>query len=112
MQAAADRLAAELAAVEIRPPSVAVVTNVEAEPNQDATRVRELLIRQVTAPVRWEESIQKLEALGVTEAVELGAGRVLAGLVKRITPGIAVHAAGAPEEIAAFVAVEGEERHA
>ena len=65
MQPAADRLAAELSAVEIRPPSVPVVTNVEAEPNQDATRVRELLIRQVTAPVRWEESIRRLEALGV-----------------------------------------------
>ena len=112
MQPAADRLAAELAAAEIRPLTVAVVTNVEANPNQDATRVRELLTRQVTAPVRWEESIRKLEALGVGAAVELGAGRVLAGLVKRITPGIVVHAAGTPEEIAAFVAAEGEERHA
>jgi [acyl-carrier-protein] S-malonyltransferase len=89
------------------------VTNVEAEPNRDATRVRELLTRQVTAPVRWEESVRRLESLGIGEAAEVGAGRVLAGLVKRISPGIAVHAAGTPEEIAAFVAAQGaEETHA
>jgi [acyl-carrier-protein] S-malonyltransferase len=113
MQPAADRLAAELARVEIRPLAFPVVTNVEAEPNRDATRVRELLTRQVTAPVRWEESVRRLESLGIGEAAEVGAGRVLAGLVKRISPGIAVHAAGTPEEIAAFVAAQGaEETHA
>lgn len=99
MQPAADRLAAELARVEVAAPSVPVVTNVEAAPNQDAGRVRALLTEQVTAPVRWEESIEKLAAMGVTEAIEVGAGNVLAGLVKRIAPGINVRGAGDPESI-------------
>ena len=86
MQPAADRLAGELARIEFRAPSVPVVTNVEAAPNQDPQRLRALLVEQVTAPVRWEESVQKLAALGVTQAVEVGAGTVLAGLVKRIAP--------------------------
>ena len=53
----------------------------------------------MTAPVRWEESVQKLAALGVTQAVEVGAGAVLAGLVKRIAPAIEVRPAGDPEAI-------------
>ncbi|HXU82613.1 MAG TPA: ACP S-malonyltransferase, partial [Polyangia bacterium] len=81
MKPAADRLAAELARIEVMAPAVPVVTNVEAAPNQDAARVCELLVRQVTAPVRWEESIQRLGAMGVSGAVEVGVGRVLAGLV-------------------------------
>ncbi|HET6147729.1 MAG TPA: ACP S-malonyltransferase [Polyangia bacterium] len=99
MAPAAERLAAALAQIPVAAPSVPVVTNVEAAPNQDAARVRELLARQVTAPVRWEESIQRLAAMGVSGAVEVGAGRVLAGLVKRIAPAIAVHAASDPESI-------------
>jgi [acyl-carrier-protein] S-malonyltransferase len=99
MQPAADRLAAELARIEFRAPAVPVVTNVEATPNQDPQRLRALLVEQVTAPVRWEESIQKLAALGVTQAVEVGAGAVLAGLVKRIAPTIEMRPAGDPEAI-------------
>jgi [acyl-carrier-protein] S-malonyltransferase len=97
MQPAADRLADELARIEFRVPTVPVVTNVEAASNQDPQRLRALLIQQVTAPVRWEESVQKLAALGVTQAVEVGAGAVLAGLVKRIAPTIEVKPAGDPE---------------
>ena len=62
-------------------------------------RLRSLLVQQVTAPVRWEESVQKLAALGVTQAVEVGAGAVLAGLVKRIAPTIEMRPAGDPEAI-------------
>jgi [acyl-carrier-protein] S-malonyltransferase len=62
--------------------------------------VRSLLVRQVTAPVRWEESIQTLAGQGITEAVEVGAGAVLAGRVKRIAPGLNVRRAGDPEAIA------------
>jgi [acyl-carrier-protein] S-malonyltransferase len=104
MQPAAERLAAALADVRVAAPLVPVVTNVEALENQDAARVRDLLTRQVTAPVRWEESVSRLAALGVTEAVEIGAGRVLAGLVKRIAPAITVHAASDPASIAALAA--------
>jgi [acyl-carrier-protein] S-malonyltransferase len=102
MQPAADRLAAELARVEVAPLEAPVVTNVEAAPNQDPGRVRELLTRQVTAPVRWEESVQRLGALGVTAAVEIGAGNVLAGLVRRIAPAIEVQSAGDPDTIEAL----------
>ena len=97
MQPAADRLAGELARLEFGAPRIPVVTNVEATPNQDPARLRALLVEQVTAPVRWEESILKLAALGVTGAIEVGAGAVLAGLVKRIAPSIEVRAAGDPD---------------
>jgi [acyl-carrier-protein] S-malonyltransferase len=102
MQPAADRLAGELARVEVKPPEVPVVTNVEAKPNQDAARVKELLERQVTAPVRWEESVQCLAGLGVDSVVEVGAGNVLGGLVRRIAPELTVHAAGDPASIEAL----------
>ncbi len=99
MQPAAERLAAELAKIDVAPLQVPVVTNVEAAPNQDATRVRALLTQQVTAPVRWEESVQRLAGMGVDRAIEVGAGAVLAGLVKRIAPTIAVQGAGDPQTI-------------
>ena len=102
MQPAAERLASELAQVEVKAPAVPVVSNVEATPNQDASRVKDLLARQVTAPVRWEESVQCLAGLGVNAVVEVGAGNVLGGLVRRIAPDIAVHAAGDPASIEAL----------
>jgi [acyl-carrier-protein] S-malonyltransferase len=110
MRPAAERLAAELERVKIAPPAVPVVSNVEAVPNQDPARVRELLVRQVTAPVRWEESVERIAALGVTAAVELGAGKVLTGLVKRIAKSITMHAAGDPESLAATAAALTGER--
>jgi len=110
MQPAADRLAAELARVEIAAPAVPVVTNVEAAPNQDPTRVRELLTRQVTAPVRWEESVERLASMGVTRAIEVGAGNVLAGLVRRIAPAITTASAGDPDAVVALTTDAGEDR--
>jgi len=102
MQPAADRLADQLARVTVGALAIPVVTNVEAAPNQDATRVRDLLTRQVTAPVRWEESVQCLAAMEFTQAVEVGHGGVVAGLVKRIAPSITVRGAGDPDSIAAL----------
>jgi [acyl-carrier-protein] S-malonyltransferase len=67
-----------------------VVTNVEATPNADRARVLPLLLQQVTSPVRWVETIQAMVSAGVTRMVELGPGRVLAGLVRRIAPGVEV----------------------
>ena len=107
MQPAATALARELAKIEFKAPRVPVVTNVEAAPNQDPARMADLLVRQVTAPVRWEESVRQLAAMGVGGAVEVGAGHVLAGLVRRITPAFPVHSAGDPDKIAAIVP-EGE----
>ncbi len=84
MKPAADQLAAALAGVAIPAPRVPVIHNVTAQPNQDPERIRALLIEQVTAAVRWEESVQAIAAMGVTRAYELGSGSVLRGLVKRI----------------------------
>jgi [acyl-carrier-protein] S-malonyltransferase len=104
MQPAADQLGAALAEVPIERPSVPVVTNVEATPCDDPEKLRRLLAVQVTAPVRWEETVQRLLAMGTTRGVELGAGNVIAGLCKRITPPLPVLSAGDPEGIAALAA--------
>jgi len=86
MAPAAEKLRGELERVKVAPLRIPVVANVTAEPNQDAARVKELLFQQVTGSVRWEESVQKLAAMGVDEAFEVGPGTVLAGLIKRIAP--------------------------
>jgi [acyl-carrier-protein] S-malonyltransferase len=89
MAPAAEKLALELARVrfaDARPP---VVTNVDAEPNSDGSRVAELLRRQVTAPVRFVEMVRRMQALGVTRLLEIGPGRVLGGLVARIDRSLA-----------------------
>lgn len=82
------RLSDVLAPMPFQAPSCPVVTNVEAAPNADASRIRPLLIEQVTSPVRWIECVQAMEKAGVTKVVELGPGKVLTGLVKRIAKGI------------------------
>lgn len=104
MKPAAEQVAAALADVAIAEPSVPVVANVTAEPTRDPAKIRELLIRQVTAPVRWESSIQAIAGLGVTRAYELGSGAVLKGLVKRIADTIDVSTIGEPHEVKAFKA--------
>jgi [acyl-carrier-protein] S-malonyltransferase len=84
MQPAAERLAKVLAQIALADPQVPVISNVEALPNSNGELVRELLVAQVCAPVRWDESVQKMAELGVTRFVEIGPGKVLSGLVKRI----------------------------
>jgi len=88
MQPAAERLARVLDSVAVAPLQFPVITNVEATPCTDAERVKGLLVRQVVSPVRWQESVEALARLGCTTAVEVGPGRVLSGLVKRIVPQI------------------------
>lgn len=102
MAPAAAGLAEALAKVELRPPSAPVVTNVTAAPVSEPARLRELLIQQVTGTVRWEESVQALAALGVRRGYELGAGSVLKGLVKRISPEIEVTSIGEPADVDAL----------
>jgi [acyl-carrier-protein] S-malonyltransferase len=77
-----------LSAVQFHAPQAPIITNVEAAPNADPARIKGLLLQQVTASVRWVECVQALERAGVTRVVELGPGRVLCGLVKRISKGI------------------------
>ncbi len=86
MQPVVPRLSDVLTA--FRNPLVPVVSNVEAAPNGEGARVKELLLRQVTGSVRWIESVQAMEKAGVTRMIELGPGRVLCGLVKRISKSI------------------------
>jgi [acyl-carrier-protein] S-malonyltransferase len=102
MQPAAERLAVELERVKVGPLAVPVVTNVEAAENRDSSRVKELLVRQVTGTVRWEESAQRLVAMGVTRLVEIGPGRVLTTLMKRIAPSVQLHNVEAPADAAAL----------
>jgi [acyl-carrier-protein] S-malonyltransferase len=104
MQPAAERLAVAMADLAVSPPSVPVIANVTAEPTQDPVLIKQLLVQQVTAPVRWEESIKYLAGAGVTRAYELGSGAVLKGLVKRIAETIDVTTIGEPHEVAAFSA--------
>ncbi len=89
MAPVAAELARALAAIDVVTPTVPVVTNVEAELNGDAARIRDLLTRQVTAPVRWAESMRRLQVLGCRRAIEVGPGQVLAKLVQRMRLGIA-----------------------
>jgi len=90
MEPVKARLAEVLARCTISAPAIPVVTNVEARPNPDAARVGPLLLEQVSAPVRWLETIRFLHGAGVTRMVELGPGRVLSGLVKRIAKDVEV----------------------
>ncbi len=105
MAPAADAMAEALAQVTPAPPSVPVVANVSAAKATDPSEIRDLLVRQVTATVRWRESVQAMAAMGVDTFCELGAGKVLTGLAKRIVPDAAAHAAGTPAEIEALLKV-------
>jgi [acyl-carrier-protein] S-malonyltransferase len=88
MQPVVSRLDAVLSKVQFSTPKVPVVSNVEAAPNSDASRIKSLLLQQVTGSVRWVECVQALEKAGVTKVIELGPGRVLCGLTKRISKNI------------------------
>jgi [acyl-carrier-protein] S-malonyltransferase len=103
MRPAAEQLARELARVRFSDPRVPVITNVEAAPNASGARIPALLEQQVTAPVRFTESVQKLAALGVTRVIEIGPGGVLTGLVARIERGIARANVATREDVEAVV---------
>jgi [acyl-carrier-protein] S-malonyltransferase len=103
MQPAADAMREALAATDMKAPSVPVIANVTAQPVTDAVLIRDLLVQQVTGMVRWRESVQAMKQLGITQACELGAGKVLSGLIKRIEPDIAQMNAGTPAEIDALL---------
>ncbi|KQI72718.1 ACP S-malonyltransferase [Loktanella sp. 5RATIMAR09] len=104
MQPAADAMAQALDAVEIAQPKVPVVANVLAEAVSDPAMIRRLLVEQVTGSVRWRESVMYMAAQGVTEVYEIGAGKALSGMVKRIDRGINAAAVSTPEDVAAAVA--------
>lgn len=101
MQPAAHVMAEALAAVNIENPVVPVVVNVRAEAVMEADRIRDLLVAQVTGSVRWRESVLWMEQAGVTEFWEIGAGKALSGMIKRIAKEASTRAIGAPEDILA-----------
>jgi [acyl-carrier-protein] S-malonyltransferase len=107
MAPAAERLTQALAEVRIERPAVPVIANVTAEATQDPAAIRELLARQVTARVRWRESMASMQALGVDAVVEFGAGKVLTGLARRSLPGSTLHNIQDPADVAAFVQALG-----
>jgi [acyl-carrier-protein] S-malonyltransferase len=86
MKPAGERLEKVLEGIPIRDLKIPVVTNVEADINRSKERVRELLVTQVWSPVRWEESMQKITGDGIEQILEIGPGKVLSGLMKRINP--------------------------
>jgi [acyl-carrier-protein] S-malonyltransferase len=105
MAPAADAMAEAFANTPPRPPIVPVVANVTAQKVTDPGQIRDLLVAQVTATVRWRESVTEMAALGVDSFIELGAGKVLAGLVKRIAPDAAALSASSPADIEALLKV-------
>jgi [acyl-carrier-protein] S-malonyltransferase len=107
MASAARAVEKALEAVPVSAPRFPIVANFDAQPNSDPARVKELLVRQVDGAVRWEQAVRFMHAQGVTHALEIGPGKVLAGLVKRIAKDIKVLSVGdaaALEQLPAFLA--------
>jgi len=99
MQPAADAMRLALAQVQILKPVVPVIANVLAGPVGDADDIRRRLVEQVTGTVRWRESIAAMAASGVNHVYEIGAGKVLCGLARRIVPTLDAKPVGTPEDI-------------
>jgi len=104
MAPAADVMAQALDGVSITPPVVGLVANVLADVVSDPAQIRKLLVAQVTGSVRWRESVAFMAAQGVTDIYEIGAGKALSGMVKRINRDLAATAIGAPEDVVAMAA--------
>lgn len=104
MQPAADAMREALAGVTVNAPAVPVVANVEAAPITDPDAIRDALVRQVTGTVRWRECVAYMAAQGVESFYEVGSGKVLSGLGKRIAAGTTSSPIGTPEDVAAFKA--------
>jgi [acyl-carrier-protein] S-malonyltransferase len=103
MAPAAAEMAKALAQVTIRPPAVPIVCNVTAQGETDPNRIRQLLVDQIIGRVRWRESVMWMAGQGVTEMVELGTGKVLSGLNKRIDERVKSFNAGTAAEIDALI---------
>jgi [acyl-carrier-protein] S-malonyltransferase len=100
-------MAQALAKVSVKPPRVPLVANVLARPIQDPNEIVRSLVEQVTGTVRWQESVQYMVGAGITAFYEIGAGKVLAGLIKRIADTVTVSSIGTPEDVTRFKAARG-----
>jgi [acyl-carrier-protein] S-malonyltransferase len=107
MQPAADVMADALSKVSVKAPVVPVVANVSARPVKDPAEIARNLVEQITATVRWRESAEFMAQSGVSSFFEIGAGKVLTGLIKRIAEAATAAAIGSPEDIARFKASRG-----
>lgn len=108
MAPAAEKMAAALADVTMNDPAAPLVANVRAEAITDAATIRELLVQQITGSVRWRESVGYMAGEGVTQLVEIGAGKALSGMARRIDRSIACANVGAPDDVAKAVeAIKG-----
>lgn len=107
MRSAAEDLAEALSQMEFKAPVKPIVANVTARPESDPAALKRLLVEQMTARVRWRESVEWMAQSGVTRFVEIGAGKVLTGLARRIAPDAKAETAGTPEELAALAASLG-----
>jgi len=103
MRPAADVMAEALAEVTLAPPTLPLIANVNATQTSDPDTIRRQLVEQVTGLVRWRESVLYLKECGVDAVIELGAGRVLSGLVKRIDRDLSGQSVGGPAEVEAFL---------
>ena len=104
MKPAEDRLAPELRAANSRDPNIPVVANVDAQPKRSAGESIEALIKQVSSPVRWENVVQRLASEGVTRYVEVGPGKALSGMIKRIAAGATILNVEGPADLPAIEA--------
>ncbi len=107
MQPAAEAMAQALAEVTVTPPVVPVVSNVLAQAVSEPEKIVDALVEQVTGTVRWAESVAYMAQAGVDRFYELGAGKVLSGLIKRIAEGATASAIGTPDDVAGYKAGTG-----
>ncbi len=103
MEPAAEKLAEVLNDVDVKTPRAEVISNVTAEPYKDGDEIKKLLVLQVKSPVRWVECVRYMKSKGVNEFIELGAGKVLTGLVKRIEKDVKCVNIEQPDEIELFI---------
>ncbi|MBT0726616.1 ACP S-malonyltransferase [Rosenbergiella australiborealis] len=106
MKPAAEKLALALSEITFHQPKIAVVNNVDVKCETDATAIREALVRQLYSPVRWTESVQYIAAQGVTQLMEVGPGKVLTGLTKRIVDTLSASAINDPAALSAALIKE------
>jgi [acyl-carrier-protein] S-malonyltransferase len=105
MKPAEERLAPELRSLTIHDPRVPIVANVDAAPKHDGAAAIDALVRQVSCPVRWEDTVRRLASDGVTAYVEVGPGNVLSGLIRKIQPEAKTAAFGAPDDLTTLRAI-------
>ena len=108
MLPASKRMEAVLGELVFEDASLPVIPNVTVVPETSGGILRNLLVRQITARVRWTETILKLQSLGVTRFVEVGSGKVLSGLVKRIASEAEIVSVHTPQDVEAFVALQAQ----